>query len=179
MPMRRPIGNLPTDDGAGAMPPHMPMPGAMPPRPGMTGAPANNGMPGGGQPQDGMSGLPMPPPPIQPEAGGPTSPMNIGSMLTPQQSMGMPGGGQPQSPRTPLPPWGEPAGMPQPGGFGVPDGTDGMPGGGSGGGNPHGDVNAGPPGSQGNAYMAQGDSPSHAGSPSMVMIRMLKAMGQL
>lgn len=57
-----------------------------------------------------------PPPPIQPNAGGPTSPMNIGSMLHAQMgNEGNPAGGMaPQGPppREPLPPWGSSQGDP-------------------------------------------------------------------
>lgn len=98
------------------------MPMRIPMRPGMTGAPSG---PGVGTPGTGMGPVPaVPPPPIQPNAGGPTSPMNIGSMLGTQAggpgTPGTPGGNMGQAPMAPtsasvsvpLPPWGDSTGVP-------------------------------------------------------------------
>ncbi len=119
-PLRRPFGTLPGAQGGVAGQPMMP-------RMGMTGAPANNPRPGMPGPQAGASGMPgqggapggMPPvppvpPPIQPQAGGPTAPMNAGPMLrnADGQQPGMPGqnsdapGGPQGAQRRPLAPWG-------------------------------------------------------------------------
>lgn len=132
------------------------------PRPPMTGAPAGNANP------NAMNGIPMAPPPVQPTAGGPTSPFNIQSMLqTNRGNAGgggaAPGGADPQAPqRRPLMPWG----------------------------NSHGEPAGG--GDQGQAPMAfggaEGASPG-MGAPNggmddptkgpLVMLRLMKAMGQL
>lgn len=159
MAIRRAPGNLPG----------MSMP--MAPRPGMTGAPANNPGPGMPGPQSGASGMPAgpggpgagdpssmmppPPPPIQPNAGGPTSPMNISDMLTPQQQPPDYGA------KTPLPAWGDSSGTP-----GTPGGTGAAP----------------APGMPGDPSQDMGGGTAaqiHAGSPSLVMLRMLRALGQL
>lgn len=95
--------------------------GAQQPRPPMTMAPSPQGAapaPGAGGPAVAPgSGAPQPapaplPPPIQPGAGGPTSPLNIRQMLdakmTPASGgLSAPGG---PAPMTPLPPWGDSTG---------------------------------------------------------------------
>lgn len=172
MPMRRPLASsLPTDDAP------MPMPrmgGGMPARPGMIGAPGNNPAPGMPGPESGAMGGAMGmqvPPPIQPTGGGPTSPMNIGSMLQPDQTMGQPGQPGGQTPRTPLPPYGDSQGTPPFTGM-----ADSSPAGVG----QYGDVDAGPADAQGNSYMSgQKGSEIHAGSPSLVMLRMMHALGKL
>lgn len=176
MAIRRPIGQLPTDDAAM---PKLGMPGAaggLPAMPGIGGPSNNPGTPGGPGPQDGMSGMPMAPPPLQPQGGGPTSPLNIGSMLDPAQQMpGAPGGGGGAPERTPLPPWGDSQGAP--GVHGAP--PDGLPGGATHS-TGYGDVDAGAPDHQGTPQPAAGaGGMSHAGSPSLVMVRLLKALGQI
>lgn len=83
------------------------------PRPAMTGAPTGNANP------NAMNGIPMAPPPIDPSAGGPTSPFNIDQMLKTNQgnaggsTNAQPGSG-PQQPvrRTSMPPWGDSQGKP-------------------------------------------------------------------
>lgn len=100
--------------GAGAGGPGGPG-GPMQPRPPMTGAPAGNANP---QAQNGSPMQPPAvPPPIEPTAGGPTSPFNIQSML--QTNRGNAGGMSagpmgPQQPtrRAPLTPWGDSQGKP-------------------------------------------------------------------
>jgi len=89
----------------------------------MAPSPTGGTMPGQGMPQPPMP-MPMP---SQPSAGGPTSPMNIQSMLSPRQQPGQspagPGmgggagggsgpGGPTRVPPVPLPQWGDSAGTP-------------------------------------------------------------------
>lgn len=82
----------------------------------------------GGMPTQGGPAIPRPPMPMggpgqvpmtpQPQAGGPTAPGNINSML--QTNAGN-AGGQPGSPqRQPLPPWGDSQGTSDPATAGVP-----------------------------------------------------------
>lgn len=145
------------DDSAGA---GAPPSGPMMPRPPMTGAPTGNANPNA---QNGSPMIPQAPPPIQPTAGGPTSPFNIQKML--QTNMGNAGGmsGPSSDPmsaiaaqpvrRAPMPSWGAP------GQAGSSAGTDTM-----------------------NAPPGAGAMGGKMGDPSqgpLVMLRMLKAMGQI
>lgn len=106
-----------TEQGAQPMPPPV---AGMGPRPSMmmggNGQPQNPAHgPMGASPMSQDGGMPpamTPPPalpPVDPFAGGPTSPMNIQSMLSPQQQ---PPGQQPQQSAGPsLMPWGQQGGM--------------------------------------------------------------------
>lgn len=165
------------------------VPTAMPGKPGMTGAPAGpEAMPGGGGAQPNPLGAQFPPPmqaPLQPTAGGPTSPMNIQAMLKAKLAdlpaggagggMGGPTPGGPTAPaaqapvRVPLPQWGDSAGSPMhdpTGGSGTGMGTGmGMP--------PEGGAAPDPQGG------GDGGGGGATGAPSLIMLRLMRAMGQL
>lgn len=176
---RTPQGFGPTAGMAGGMTPEMMAGGGAPgagaggpriPRPPMTGAPTGNANPAA------QNGIPMAPPPIDLSAGGPTSPFNIDAMLKTNQGAAAgqpgqpgpgPGGpqGMPGQPtrRAPLMPWGSSQGTPA---------APATPAAGEGGApSPMG----GGPGAMPGGAGAQND-PSQG---PLVMLRLLKAMGQV
>lgn len=180
-PARKPFV-VPQSSAAGdTMQPGMPMP----PQMGRTGAQPSMGMGGApqGEPMQQMPGAPpsmMQPP--APNAGGPTSPLNISQMLQarmgdrsagPQQQQPMPGGapgGQT------MPPWGDSGTRPNRVALGAPGGDMGQMG-----------LDAGMSGMGGEmgmgAEMGAGGGGPQAGAPGAmgptVMMRLLRTLGRI